>query len=143
SAAAETCVPVKTELMTQISLLRKQLSAKMTQMLTTLQHELRLVIKGCPTPRALLERQQLLLSDLEDRLCQHAQQRLVLAKHDFEKSLLKLELLSPQNNLKRGYVILKNTRGQPVTRKANTQPGDTVKLVFYDGETPATINQHL
>lgn len=60
-------------------------------------------------------------------------------QHKLQNHNLKINLLSPQNVLKRGYILAKNKEGKVVTRRKGLKPGDEMALTFYDGELPAKI----
>lgn len=51
----------------------------------------------------------------------------------------KLQLLNPSNILRRGFSITYHN-GTAVTNAATLQTGDTLKTVFYEGETLSSVN---
>lgn len=52
-----------------------------------------------------------------------------------------LNAVSPMAVLERGYVLVRDARGAPVTRADGARPGAHVTLVFADGETGATVDR--
>lgn len=58
-----------------------------------------------------------------------------------ERAALRLELLNPQLVLRRGYALLTDERGQPVTRPAQVRPGDAVHAALAEGELDLTVSQ--
>lgn len=62
------------------------------------------------------------------------EKRAIKLRHVYEK----LELLSPDNILKRGYVIVKRD-GKLVKRSNMLKDGDKIVLNFYDGKIKASI----
>ncbi|NHN85281.1 exodeoxyribonuclease VII large subunit [Acetobacter musti] len=50
-----------------------------------------------------------------------------------------LESVSPRAVLERGYVLVRDAAGEPVTRAAKLSGGDRVTLVFADGDKAARI----
>jgi exodeoxyribonuclease VII large subunit len=49
----------------------------------------------------------------------------------------RLEAASPMALLQRGYVLVTNPAGQPVTSSASVKPGNKLRLHFGDGEVDA------
>ncbi|MBB2202541.1 exodeoxyribonuclease VII large subunit [Gluconacetobacter tumulisoli] len=52
-----------------------------------------------------------------------------------------MDSLSPMAVLERGYVLVRNAAGVPVTRAADVRPGNRVVLTFADGEATAKIEK--
>ncbi|WP_304608210.1 exodeoxyribonuclease VII large subunit, partial [Gluconacetobacter azotocaptans] len=52
-----------------------------------------------------------------------------------------MDSLSPMAVLERGYVLVRNPAGVPVTRAADLRPGHRVVLTFADGEAMAKIEK--
>ena len=50
-----------------------------------------------------------------------------------------LESVNPENILKRGYVLVKDEAGKPLTRSSQTAPGQSVHLVFADDQRKARV----
>ena len=79
-----------------------------------------------------------LLTTMEERLPRECRALLKRRTHDFTAVEEKLQLLSPDNVLKRGYSItLKN--GKAVTDAAELQTGDRLVTKFYLGEVVSTV----
>ena len=56
------------------------------------------------------------------------------AAHTQTDALMRQALgLTPQRTLARGYALVRDQEGQPVTRAAAVQPGETLTLEFADG----------
>lgn len=53
-----------------------------------------------------------------------------------------LESYSYRGVLARGFVLVTDADGAPVTRMADTEAGQMVTLAFQDGQTPAIIGKH-
>lgn len=51
----------------------------------------------------------------------------------------RLESLSPQAVLERGYVFVKDKQGNPVTQAKNLRTGSDLTLTFYDGERDVRV----
>ena len=56
-----------------------------------------------------------------------------------ENAQLRLELLSPQLVLKRGYAWLADARGQAITSVTQTRTGQLVRATLVDGEVDLTV----
>lgn len=80
---------------------------------------------------ARLGRQRLTAAPLQ-ALCRERQARLLGVGNV-------LESVSPRAVLDRGYVLVRDTTGEPVTRAAGLNPGQRVTLVFADDERLARI----
>jgi exodeoxyribonuclease VII large subunit len=80
-----------------------------------------------------------LLTTMEERLPRECRALLKRRTHDFTAVEEKLQLLSPDNVLKRGYSItLKN--GKAVTNAADLQAGDKLVTRFYQGEISSIVD---
>ena len=80
-----------------------------------------------------------LLTTMEERLPRECRALLKRRTHDFTAVEEKLQLLSPENVLKRGYSItLKN--GKAVTDAAELQAGDSLVTRFYQGEISSIVD---
>ena len=83
---------------------------------------------------------------LQNRLAQSAQtwqqrrQDQQRRRHDrLERVALQLDLMNPQWVLKRGYALLTEPSGQPVTQVAQVQPGQSVRAWLADGQLDLTV----
>ena len=133
SAAAELAVPQKSDLMVQLLAFQNRLDSLAAQNLHQTQSRLQLLetrLKAC-SPDKRLAVMQLELSALVQRLQAGLETRFDALKHQAQRAILQFELKSPQNTLKRGYVIALS-QGQPVS--SVTQVGDRLSLQFVDGQ---------
>jgi len=108
------------------------------------------------SPGALVERGQLRLDDLSNRMAsalRHQLQRKQGALQELRTHLAhrspsrrielesqrllslwkRLQSVSPQSVLNRGFVILRNEAGSPVIRRSELQPAQTLEAQFADG----------
>jgi exodeoxyribonuclease VII large subunit len=111
------------------------------------------------SPTALVERGYLRLDDMSNRLSSALRSRVQLSRHGlsevasrFERvspetrvqteshrllSLYKrLESASPKSVLNRGFVIMRDAKGKPITRRAGVGSGQRVEAEFADGKVP-------
>jgi len=81
---------------------------------------------------AQLRRQE--LADARGRLLRASPEpRIELASHQLLSLWKRLQAASPASVLNRGFVILRDASGQPVTRRAGTGPGAPLEAEFADG----------
>ncbi|MCM2251221.1 MAG: exodeoxyribonuclease VII large subunit [Ramlibacter sp.] len=69
-----------------------------------------------------------------------AQLRLQRAAQVIDRSRLRLELLDPRLVLERGYALLTNEAGQPVSSVRQTCPGQALRATLADGEVALTVS---
>ena len=89
---------------------------------------------------ARLEREKGRIQATEVRLKHAVQARLQRAAQVFDRSRLRLELLDPRLVLERGYALLTNEAGQPVSSVKQTRPGQSLRATLADGEVPLTVS---
>jgi exodeoxyribonuclease VII large subunit len=117
------------------------------------------------SPTARIERGHLQIDDLSGRLASvlaHAMQnrrhafaqmsarfeqrspetRVSQESHRLLALWKRLQSASPESVLKRGFVILRDEQGKPVTRRANVRAGQRLKAQFGDGETGLRADEH-
>ena len=87
-----------------------------------------------------LARQAASLSALDERLKRAARVRLQDGTRVLERSRLRLELLDPRLVLQRGYALLTDEAGRPVTRARETHPGQPLVATLADGEVALTVS---
>ena len=92
------------------------------------------------TAMARLERDKGGIQATEVRLKHAVQTRLQRAAQVFDRSRLRLELLDPRLVLERGYALLTNEAGQPVSSVKQTRPGQSLRATLADGEVPLTVS---
>lgn len=105
--------------------------------------------------RARLASQQLRLQHAKDTSITRAQSRLSLIQTRFSQAVadslaqpkdrlsranMRLELLSPQLVLQRGYAWLASTDGQAITRVGQTHIGQAVRATLMDGQVDLTVS---
>jgi exodeoxyribonuclease VII large subunit len=75
----------------------------------------------------------------ETQLKHAVQARLQRAAQLFDRSRLRLELLDPRLVLERGYALLTNEEGQPVSSVHQTHAGQALRATLSDGEVALTV----
>lgn len=84
------------------------------------------------------DRARLAATELE--LKQAVRARLQRAAEKVDRSRLRLELLDPRLVLERGYALLTNEAGQPVSSVRQTHPGQFLRATLADGEVDLTVS---
>ncbi|MFM2035299.1 MAG: hypothetical protein RL459_564 [Pseudomonadota bacterium] len=76
---------------------------------------------------------------LESRLSNCLANMLPRRNDRLEKLAVRLELLNPRHVLERGFVMLTNAQGEPVTSVDQTQSGQLLRAALADGEVDVTV----
>lgn len=87
------------------------------------------------TAQRLAQRQD----GLADRLPRAVEQAVALRARRLEHAALRLELLDPRLVLQRGYALLTDGQGRPVTRTDQVRTGDGVRAAVSDGTIDLTV----
>ncbi|MBF9264797.1 exodeoxyribonuclease VII large subunit, partial [Paracidovorax cattleyae] len=77
---------------------------------------------------------------LADRLSKAVAQGVARQVQRMDHAALRLELLDPRLVLQRGYALLTDSEGLPVTRTAQVRAGDAVRAAVSDGEIDLTVS---
>jgi exodeoxyribonuclease VII large subunit len=92
-------------------------------------------------PTALLARRRDQLGWLQRRLAEVPSRALGERATSLEQAASRLELLSPESVLARGYSITRDAATGVVLRDAkNVKPGQTLRTHLHDGEISSTVN---
>ncbi|RYF56103.1 MAG: hypothetical protein EOO29_52955, partial [Comamonadaceae bacterium] len=78
---------------------------------------------------------------LQARLPVAVDRRLAAQSDRLERAALRLQLLDPRLVLQRGYALLTDAQGQPVTRPGQVRPGDALVGQLAEGEIDLTVSQ--
>lgn len=89
---------------------------------------------------ARLEQDTGRLQAAESRLKHALQARLQRAAQLLDRSRLRLELLDPRLVLERGYALLTDEAGRPVSSVRQTHPGQPLQATLADGEVALTVS---
>jgi exodeoxyribonuclease VII large subunit len=76
---------------------------------------------------------------VQAQLQQAVQGRLVAGTQVLDRSKLRMELLDPRLVLQRGYALLADEAGRPVTSVRETHPGQGITATLADGEVALTV----
>jgi exodeoxyribonuclease VII large subunit len=89
---------------------------------------------------ARLDRDKGRFQATEIQLKHAVQTRLQRAAQLFDRSRVRLELLDPRLVLERGYALLTNEAGQPISSVRQTYPGQGLRATLADGEVALTVS---
>lgn len=164
TAAAEVIssnfVKIKNRLQSAIKDLKKStdfITHRYHHSLADLAHRLK-----AQSPQNYIYHLNLKLDDIANRIASKAQKEIFIKKEILNKIKTRLLALSPQNKinllnerlhqiqkrlisnsidagLKRGFVLLENTKGTYITRKQNLQGQKGLHIRFADGEVPIAV----
>ncbi|AGX86933.1 exodeoxyribonuclease VII large subunit [Candidatus Symbiobacter mobilis] len=70
-----------------------------------------------------------------------AKQIVQSAKNDSKALMREIVGQGPEKTLKRGFAIIRNQEGKPITRAAQTVTGSTIEIQFIDANVSANIDQ--
>lgn len=79
------------------------------------------------------------LRAIDERLKRATQTRLQDGARALERSRLRLDLLDPRLVLQRGYALLADQAGRPVTSVRETHPGQSLVATLADGKVAVTV----
>jgi len=143
SAAAEMAAPDQSALRAQIQQYRGSLVQQATQFLAerrnAMEHASALLRRF--SPRAILDRRRQELDERQQRMVTQQGHRLQLVRQRLSGMNLRLQALSPQATLERGYAIVSRRDSRAVvTRTAHVQSGDRIDVRVSDGHFPSTVD---
>ncbi len=79
------------------------------------------------------------LEDAGRRLPMHVSKALQKKRREFNDARLRLDLLNPHLVLQRGYALLTDSTGRPVTSVKHLRTGQRVQATLMDGEVDFTV----
>ncbi len=80
------------------------------------------------------------LDETRQRLESGTRNRAQAAVMRLDRARLRLELLDPRLALQRGYALLQDMEGRPVTQAAQTRVGQALRATLADGEVDLTVS---
>jgi len=143
SAAAELATPEQDALRATIQTAREDLEGTVRQVLGTARGETArargLLLRF--SPRALLDRRRQTLDDLSQRAWKAQQHRQELTRQRWAGMALRLQALSPQSTLDRGYAIVsRRDTAAIVTSTGQVGPGDGIDIRVSNGHFAGTVD---
>lgn len=147
SAACELAIPDIYAVIQQLEYYRERLDGDMESLLNQYRQKLsgyqRLLEAHHPGTKVL--RQKMLCQNMEQRLHQAINSRLMEARHRWMICNEKLHALSPTARLQGGYVFAQNEQEQPVTSVKELSEEQPFTLIFRDGTAkviPVSIDEN-
>lgn len=143
SAAAEIAVPDQEALRTQVqqygAALQQAMHHRVAERRAQVDHARALLRRV--SPRAVLERRRQELDDRQQRMSTRQTHRLALWRGRLLSLQLRLQTLSPESTLRRGYAIVsRRDSGAVVLRTEHVARGDGVDVRVSDGHFEATVD---
>lgn len=92
-----------------------------------------------PDPSMALGESRRVLDRHKSTLIHYFEKYLDTQGHRIDSFKIKLELLSPKNILRRGYLIARKPNDGIVARKSDLAAGDTLELLFFDGSVSVLV----
>lgn len=141
SAAAELATPDREELLSRLKDMSTSMAARLREGLERRRTALSAMEKrACfRRPEMLLQEKSLTLSALSDKLRLSVKKELVAFGAALDTAEARIRALDPGSVLKRGYSILRDRAGHPITASA-VCAGDAVSVETGDGRIDATVN---
>jgi exodeoxyribonuclease VII large subunit len=143
TAAAELAVPDRLELRTGLLETRQYLSQLMAAQLSDRRWQLnelrsRLVYQS-PQHRLRMQRQR--LDEMNARAAATVRHYLQLQQARLTGLHQRLNALSPEGVLKRGFSVVTRNDGSLVSRREHVQPGDALRIRVQDGQINAEVKE--
>ena len=162
SAAAEMVVPVRLELVGQVQENGVRLGQSVNRLLSEYRLNVQGLGRGLPNLAQLVEQKQQDLDGLSERLAS-GPKRLLTSKaqglsvvgaglklshlsRDIDRTterleglVARLDSMSPKRVLKRGYALVADAHGTPITFAAGAQQGSAWQVEFQDGAVGVTV----
>ncbi len=131
---------LKTQRLDQIG---DQLSHKASNILTKKSQKLAEIKGRLLHPAQLIEQKKMLHENLNTRKNLAFKHFITKQENQIRHACEKLELLSFENILKRGYVVVRDDKNQPITEADNLHTGQNITLQFKDDKKEsATITRN-
>ncbi len=141
TAAAEMAVPVRAELLEDVLDHARRLVGTMERYLETHRTHLKVLVRGLIDPKSLLEMAAQRLDEWTDRMKNAMTQNLATQQTRLHGLDRLIESLSYTRVLERGFALVRDPEGEPVTSVQETKPGMGVGIRFQDGEVGAVIDK--
>lgn len=141
SAAAELAVYDLEQLLETLRMVRATLHMRMREHIRfERQRQEQLKIKlGYLSPRAVLHSKKQYVADLEEKLQQRMEDRLVRQRHQIQLLAERMEAGSPVKKLSQGFSFVTDSHGHPVTKIAQVRRGESIDIRTLDGKIQAEV----
>jgi exodeoxyribonuclease VII large subunit len=145
SAAGEIVVPDRVEVAAHIHHLRARLASSLSRKLETAKRELSLLSlsRALRFPEEIVNLRAQRLDDLLTDMKLAMKQKLLADQHRLAQVTARLESLSPQAVLRRGYAVVRKLPAQTLVKSIKQlAPADRVTLHLADGQVSAEIEEN-
>ena len=142
SGAAEILVPEKEVLISTIENLERRAENAVALMYQQCKNRLDTLLSSpvLEEPAYFVMEKSRCVDELEERLFLQLERRTEYAKNVLERLSEKLSVLSPYHVLKRGYALLTDEKGRPVTSAENVSAGDRLTGHLAEGKLSLVVN---
>lgn len=143
TGAAAMAVPDRLELANQVRLLHQQLTRAMLNHLRVERRRLQLAQRSLrrESPRSQLASRRQRVDELSQRAVRLMRHRLALRRVELTGLRARLAALDAQAVLARGYaIVLQSDTGVIVSKTAQAQPGDRLRIRVSDGEFDSVVS---
>ena len=143
SAAAELCCPVFSELEYSLGLMEEDMTSLMMDRLSSSRNALRMLRSGAAmaNPFHAIELRGERLLSLQRGVDTMMKSALMSAEQRLSAFEEKLRALSPLAVLERGYSIVTDRSGEPISSAAGLSIGDDIGVIMSGGRAKATVKQ--
>ena len=143
SAAAELCCPVFTELEYSLGLMEEDMTSLGSDRLSSSKNALNMLRSGAAmaNPKHALELRGERLFSLQRGVDTAMKSALMSAEQRLSAFEEKLRALSPLAVLERGYSIVTDRSGEPISSAAGLSIGDDIGVIMSGGRAKATVKQ--
>ncbi len=141
TAAAEIAARSRQEWLDELDGFAQSLQRSVQRRIDGSQQRLDQIASHLGRPLARLASQQVVLGRTAHRLHYALQTRLQREHNRLDLSKQRLELLDPKLVLQRGYALLQDAAGVPLTSAKQTHPGQDVTATLADGEVALTVRE--
>lgn len=104
---------------------------KLAQYMTMLLHE---------SPKNLINDKRMYLADMQQKIENLMQQKIISSKHQLELYIQEMKGLSPLYKLQGGYAYVSDSNGKNVKSVDDIEKGEQVNITFKDGYVKAVIS---
>ena len=139
TGAAEMAVPVKDDLLMTLLTQEKRILHGTTRLLTELSVKVESLGRGIPQLSQLMEHHEQRLDDWSERLQLSMEQFLTQKSQKSAAMIRLLESFSYQGILKRGFTLIRDSKGGLISQKSHTRPAMDIEITFQDGAQKAVI----
>ena len=143
SAAAEIAVPDTQDLISKFDNVNKRLKLLLKKKIEISEQNLNYYLKSRVfiQPEIVFESKELILDHNTELLYKSLEKTISKAESNFERTISKLDALSPLKVLSRGFLFAKNHQNRIIKSVTDINVGTDINLTLSDGSAQCTINE--